>query len=96
MGELLEADVAALHSLSRKLSGIAGHIDAIAVDAVVEMPGLRIGTAAQDVPQRVVEAYRQLGASIRTMGEAAAASAATYEDTDQEFRDQLVRYEAGL
>lgn len=80
MGEPLEADVVALRVLAVKLSDIAGEIDGLSLNQAITMPGMRIGAVAAVAPHVMLGAYKAIGGGIRAMGDAAGASAASYEE----------------
>ncbi|GAB2652389.1 hypothetical protein GCM10027169_16880 [Gordonia jinhuaensis] len=96
MGELLQADLAALRALGASLTNTAGAIRGITVTATVTMPGSPVAAASEQGTTATTEAYNRIGADIDEMSAACTANAASYEEVDQAFRSRLQSYESGL
>ncbi|EOM78529.1 hypothetical protein DW322_15265 [Rhodococcus rhodnii] len=63
VGDMLQADVDALHALSATLSGIADAITGIAIDGSVTMPGSPVSAITDTCRSAVENAYGQLQAA---------------------------------
>ncbi|CCQ16875.1 putative uncharacterized protein [Rhodococcus sp. AW25M09] len=93
---MLTVDLDALRALGRALTVTAdavGSLDPVApiVAAADAMPNSGFGDVARSAAIPTLAAYRGVADRIRDMSSASLASAESYEDTDLDFRDQLMR-----
>ncbi|MDV8075910.1 hypothetical protein R4P47_05005 [Rhodococcus sp. IEGM 1370] len=95
MGELLAVDLGELRALGRILTDTASTINAISITATVTMPGSPIAADSEQSTRSTAEAYARIALNINEMSATCEWSATSYEDVDEAFSSQLLRYEAG-
>jgi len=96
MGQMLQADIDALRGLAKTLAVAGDSINGIPVTATAAMLSSAVDSVSAGVREVVTTAYKALGDRIRSMADAATASATTYEAADQAFGEQLQKYETGF
>ncbi|MCU1647162.1 MAG: hypothetical protein JWN03_7437 [Nocardia sp.] len=95
MADILDVDLATLHSLATELTGQADAIGKIAPTKAVYMPGSPVATVSTQVSDAVVKAYGVIGGQIQTLGDRAKSAGGTYEGVDKANADQLDKYGRG-
>lgn len=93
MGELLAVDVEELRALGRTLADTAITMNGISVTATIAMPGSPIAPASEQSTKTTADAYTRIGNNVNEMSAACKWNATSYEDVDQTFRSQLLRYD---
>jgi hypothetical protein len=96
MEPVLEVDPDTVRALATNLRSCADSVEALVLPAPIAMPNSVVAVASAQARDAIVDAYRDMAARIRRMASAAAANAADYDATEQVFRDELQRYQAGL
>lgn len=97
----LQADIDALLRLSKDLLGVVDQITDInptdpISDAATSMPGSDVARVSAGAAQPIADAYRAMAERIRSMSEAAEATATDYDAAEQAFKSQLDSYGKGL
>jgi hypothetical protein len=92
--KMLEADSESLRALSTSLRDTSETVASFnptppSVTAAAAMPDSAFGAAAAASAEPILAAYRATADRIRRMGEAALASAHSYDEAEAAFREQL-------
>lgn len=95
VGELLVVGLEELRALGRTLADAASTMNGISVTATVTMPGSPIAADSEQSTRSTAEAYARIALNVSEMSATCEWSATSYEDVDEAFSSQLLRYEAG-
>ena len=71
-------------------------MNAISVTATVTMPGSPIAADSEQSTRATAEAYSRTATNLNEMSATCEWSATSYEDVDEAFSSQLLRYDAGV
>ncbi|WP_446226080.1 hypothetical protein ACTWPB_14070 [Nocardia sp. IBHARD005] len=97
MGEILQADAAALRTMAASVRTEADKIgkpspaEAIAAVATA-MPNSAIGAAAARASEPIMSSLARMAAQLNSLADGATVSATSYEDMDAAFKAQLDKY----
>lgn len=95
VGELLAVDLGELRALGRTLVDAASTMNGICVTATVTMPGSPVAADSEQCTRSTAEAYTRIALNVNEMSATCEWSATSYENVDEAFSSQLLRYEAG-
>lgn len=96
VGELLAVDLEELRALGKTLADTASTMNAISVTATVTMPGSPIAPASEQSTKTTADAYTRIASNVNEFSAACEWNASSYEDAEEAFRSQLMRYDAGV
>lgn len=95
VGELLAVDLKELRALGRTLADAASTMNGICVTAAVTMPGSPIAADSEQCTRSTAEAYARVAGNVNEMSATCEWGATSYEDVDEAFSSQLLRYGGG-
>lgn len=96
VGELLAVDLEELRALGRTLADAASTMNGICVTATVTMPGSPIAADSEQSTRSTADAYGRIACNVNEMSATCEWSATSYEDVDEAFSSQLLRYGGGV
>ena len=92
---MLAVDLEELQALGSALADTASAINGICVSAVITMPGSPIAPVSEQSTKTTADAYTRIALNVNEMSATCEWSATSYENVDEAFSSQLLRYEAG-